>query len=91
MSEIIILDGADSVSLPHEVIDDIQDVWPERVQLASPSPGSYELRIPSGVGEGSLDVYRIENFHFAKRISYTTNDYPELTKKDEQAVSGNRR
>ncbi|MFC7338899.1 hypothetical protein ACFQY0_17010 [Haloferula chungangensis] len=60
------------------MIATIQDIWPERVTLASSAPGFYELRIPSSVGEGCLDVFRIDDYRFSGRLDALTEDHPEL-------------
>jgi hypothetical protein len=89
MTKISIHEGAKSVAIPQEMIAPIQDIWPEQVELASPAPGFYELRIPSGVGEGSLDVFRIDGFRFSGRVNTPTKDYPELKQRAEQVSGGN--
>jgi hypothetical protein len=89
MTEISLHEGARSVAIPEEMIATIQDIWPERVELASSTPGFYELRIPSGVGEGSLDVFRFDAFQFSGRINAPTLDFPELKKIAEQDGTSN--
>jgi len=89
MTEISVHEGARSVAIPEEMIATIQDIWPERVELASSAPGFYELRIPSGVGEGSLDVFRFDAFQFSGRINAPTLDYPEAKRTAEQDGTSN--
>lgn len=62
MTEISLSELGKSVSVPPEEISMIEDIWPERVQLFSSTPGDYDLVIPFGVGEGATEIFKFRNF-----------------------------